>query len=111
MNNEEIKTAMVFIKDCVSKVGEKMPFSKETKELAEKLLDEMHKKILKEEIIGMFINVDLEKENEELKKQNKDLCESLDIMNNRESELLDQIKEMQEQNEKMKCGEKKRNYD
>ena len=32
----------------------------------------------------------------ELKKQNKDLCESLDIMNNRESELLVQI-------EKMKC--------
>lgn len=46
----------------------------------------------------------LEKENAELKAQNKDLCESLDIMNNRESELLDQIKEMQEQNEKMKSN-------
>ena len=29
-----------------------------------------------------------------LKEQNKDLCESLDIMNNRESELLDQIVKM-----------------
>lgn len=35
-------------------------------------------------------------ENKQLKEQNKDLCESLDIMNNRESELLDMI-------EKMKC--------
>ena len=35
---------------------------------------------------------DLEKV--ELKAQNKDLCESLDIMNNRESELLDQIEKM-----------------
>lgn len=34
------------------------------------------------------------KENEELKAQNKDLCESLDIMNNRESELLEQIEKM-----------------
>lgn len=37
-------------------------------------------------------------ENEQLKAQIKDLCESLDIMNNRESELLEQI-------EKMKCYE------
>lgn len=29
-----------------------------------------------------------------LKEQNKDLCESLDIMNNRESELLEQIAQM-----------------
>lgn len=29
-----------------------------------------------------------------LKEQNKDLCESLDIMNNRESELLEQIEEL-----------------
>lgn len=40
--------------------------------------------------------IELQKENAELKEQNKDLCESLDIMNNRESELLKQI-------EKMKC--------
>lgn len=29
-----------------------------------------------------------------LKEQNEDLCESLDIMNNRESELLNQIAQM-----------------
>lgn len=36
----------------------------------------------------------LEKENEELKEQKQDLCESLDIMNNRERELLEQIEKM-----------------
>lgn len=40
------------------------------------------------------ITIEYEKENAELKAQNKDLCESLDIMNNRESELLDQIERM-----------------
>lgn len=34
------------------------------------------------------------KQNLELKEQNKDLCESLDIMNNRESDLLEQIEQM-----------------
>lgn len=40
------------------------------------------------------MNEQLEKENTELKEQNKDLCESLDIMNNRESDLLEQIEQM-----------------
>lgn len=62
---------------------------------------------------------ELEKENAKLKEQNKDLCESLDIMNNRENELLDQIEQLSNDNhvlktsfitqqaqiEKMKCCE------
>lgn len=51
-------------------------------------------KLPKRELVEFFKNKC--KENAKLKEQNKDLCESLDIMNNRESELLDQI-------EKMKC--------
>lgn len=52
---------------------------------------------LKEKIESLA-NINIKAQNiiAELKEHNKDLCESLDIMNNRESDLLEQI-------EKMKC--------
>lgn len=72
----------IFIRDGekIKKLGEDIAELKDQKENIELAINEG------EEIIA------------ELKEQNKDLCESLDIMNNRESELLDQIK-------KMKCCE------
>lgn len=46
MTKEEMTWAIVFIKDCVAKVGEKMPFDNRTKEVADELLDKVHKEIL-----------------------------------------------------------------
>lgn len=68
-----------------------------TKEMYEDLLERNKLQILELNTLTEEQDrhiVELEKEIAELKEQNKDLCESLDIMNNRESELLDQIEKM-----------------
>lgn len=47
MNKDKLM-AIVYIKDTLSKYGEKMPFDEKIKALADELLDKLHTEVLEE---------------------------------------------------------------